>query len=235
MKKIEFKWLCRVSGVGLRRRWGVGGITLLLLVGFRANIASAQATQTTTPVQRPGQFPPPVEDTNRPAGITQNPTRPNSWSDTQGRSYTRSGVGTWTSYDESKANPYPLPDPLVLKNGQPVKDAETWWNQRRPEILEAFRTEIYGRIPENTPKVTWEVTATDTNAAGGIAMKKIVIGHIDNARYPRTNPSIHLTIYTPSKATEPAIGEKFGIAIPLSPATVHCCTPPAAKTRAPSG
>src|SRR5947207_1638694 len=36
------------------------------------------------------------------------------------------------NYDESKANPFPdLPDPLLLKNGQKVTDAQTWWDKRR--------------------------------------------------------------------------------------------------------
>src|SRR5271154_6332418 len=65
------------------------------------------------------------------------------------------------NYDESKANPYPnLPDPLVLNNGKKVTSAKTWWNNRRPEIVEMFDREIYGRVPKNTPKVRWEVTAT---------------------------------------------------------------------------
>ncbi len=59
------------------------------------------------------------------------------------------------NYDESKANPYPnLPDPLTLKNGRRGTTAEMWWKQRRPEIVEDFDREIYGRVPENTPKVT---------------------------------------------------------------------------------
>src|SRR5690348_18324564 len=62
------------------------------------------------------------------------------------------------NYDESKANPYPnLPDPLVLKNGKRVTTAEEWWNQRRPEIVEDFDGEVYGRVPKDAPKVTWEV------------------------------------------------------------------------------
>ncbi len=153
--------------------------------------------------QATAQLPPPEADTNRPAGLTQNPTRPNSWSDAQGRNYTRSGVGTWTSYDDTKASLYPLPDPLVLKNGQPVKDAATWWNQRRPEILEDFRAEMYGRIPDNTPKVTWEVTGTNTNAVGGLAIKKTIVGHIDNSRYSTANPGIHITLFTPANAQGP--------------------------------
>jgi len=51
--------------------------------------------------------------------------------------------------------------------------------------------------------VTWEVTATDTNAAGGLAIKKTVVGHIDNSRYPAANPSIHITMFTPVNAKGP--------------------------------
>jgi len=59
------------------------------------------------------------------------------------------------NYDESKAHPYPnLPDPLLLKNGQKVTSPEAWWNLRRPEIVEDFDREIYGRVPKITPKVT---------------------------------------------------------------------------------
>ena len=33
------------------------------------------------------------------------------------------------------------------------------WPARRAEIQEDFEREVYGRIPANMPKVTWEVTA----------------------------------------------------------------------------
>src|SRR6059036_1516978 len=83
------------------------------------------------------------------------------------------------NYDESKANPYPnLPDPLVLKNGQKVTTAEMWWDQRRAEIVQDFDNEIYGRVPQETPKVNWEVTSTtmDTNGDVPIVTKKL-LGH----------------------------------------------------------
>src|SRR5437667_4508208 len=60
--------------------------------------------------------------------------------------------------DEAKANPYPTPpDPLVLKNGDRVTSAEMWLNKRRPEIVEDFDREIYGRVPTNVPPVKWEL------------------------------------------------------------------------------
>src|ERR1700726_813025 len=75
----------------------------------------------------------------------------------------------YANYDESKANPYPtLPDPLTLKNGQKVTTAGTWWKQRRPEIVEDFDREIYGRVPKDTPKVKWEVTATTKETVGDV-------------------------------------------------------------------
>ena len=55
--------------------------------------------------------------------------------------------------DESKANPYPrLPDPLVCRDGKRVTTAKTWWASRRPQILADFDREVYGRVPERTPK-----------------------------------------------------------------------------------
>ncbi|HXN47200.1 MAG TPA: hypothetical protein VN893_11205, partial [Bryobacteraceae bacterium] len=51
------------------------------------------------------------------------------------------------NYDEAKVPKYTLPDPLVLRNGERVRDAKTWREQRRPEILELYRSEFFGRSP----------------------------------------------------------------------------------------
>jgi hypothetical protein len=109
------------------------------------------------------------------------------------------------NYDESKANPYPnLPDPLVLKNGKRVETAKTWWEQRRPEIVEDFDREIYGRVPEKTPAVKWEVVSTtrEMNGDAPILTKKLV-GHADNSSYPLVSVDILLTLSTPVKAPGP--------------------------------
>ena len=37
------------------------------------------------------------------------------------------------NYDEAQAGTYTLPDPLVLINGQHVRDAGAWYKKRRPE------------------------------------------------------------------------------------------------------
>jgi len=109
------------------------------------------------------------------------------------------------NYDESKANPYPnLPDPLLLKNGQKVTTAETWWKQRRPEIVEDFDREIYGRVPKDTPKVNWEVTSTTRGTNGDVpVITKRLVGHVDNSSYPPVSVNIQLTLTTPANATGP--------------------------------
>ena len=47
-------------------------------------------------------------------------------------------AGIPVNYDESKVGSYTLPDPLVLANGKPVRDAKTWTEKRRPEIVRLF-------------------------------------------------------------------------------------------------
>ena len=109
------------------------------------------------------------------------------------------------NYNESKANPYPnLPNALVLKNGKPVTTAKMWWHQRRPEIAEDFDREIYGRMPQHTPGVKWEVISTTPETKGSIpVITKKLIGHVDNSSYPLVNVDIELTLITPAKATGP--------------------------------
>jgi hypothetical protein len=110
-----------------------------------------------------------------------------------------------TNLDEAKANPYPkLPDPLVCKDGTKVTTAEQWWKKRRPEIVEDFDREVYGRVPKETPKVKWEVTATDKQSVGDVpVVTRRLVGHVDNSAYPAIKVDIQLTLTTPEKATGP--------------------------------
>lgn len=109
------------------------------------------------------------------------------------------------NHDEAKANPHPdLPDPLVLKDGGRVTSAGLWWQRRRPEIVEEFDREIYGRIPEETPEVDWGVTGTSRETIGDVSVvEKTLVGHVDNSSYPPIAVDIQRTLTTPAAATGP--------------------------------
>jgi hypothetical protein len=115
---------------------------------------------------------------------------------------TNKQASNYANYDETKANPYPnLPDPLVLKNGKRVTKAKDWWNRRRPEIVEDFDREVYGRVPKITPKVRWQVTDTTKEMKGGIpVVTKQLVGHVDNSLYPLITVDIQATLTTPEEA-----------------------------------
>ena len=124
----------------------------------------------------------------------------------------------YANYDESKANPYPnLPDPLVLNNGKKVTSAKVWWNQRRPEIVERFDREIYGRVPKNVPKVKWEVARTKNEMNGDIpVITKELNGHVDNSSYPEVVVDIRVSLSTPADAKGPVpVIMEFGGGAPI--------------------
>ena len=52
-----------------------------------------------------------------------------------------------TNYDEAKVGDYTLPNPLVCTDGSRVTNSESWTQKRRPEILELYRENIFGRSP----------------------------------------------------------------------------------------
>jgi hypothetical protein len=109
------------------------------------------------------------------------------------------------NYDETTANPFPnLPDVLTLKNGKKVTTAKAWWNQRRPEIVEDFEREVLGRIPNNVPRVTWEVMKTAESKVGDHpVIGKQLLGHVDNSSYPDIQVNIQMTLVLPADAKGP--------------------------------
>ena len=110
------------------------------------------------------------------------------------------------NYDPAKANPYPdLPDPLILKSGEKVTTAESWWKQRRPEIIEDFEREVYGRVPKDVPKVTWTIATQATDRVVGElpVVAKQLVGHVDNAACPAITVDLQMTLVTPADAQGP--------------------------------
>ena len=106
------------------------------------------------------------------------------------------------NYDEAKANPYPkLPALMVTNSGAKVTTADQWWKVRRPEILEIFDREVYGRVPANVPPVRWYVMEEVEDVVGTtpVLVKKLV-GHVDNSAAPNLNVDIMMTVTTPLSA-----------------------------------
>jgi hypothetical protein len=115
------------------------------------------------------------------------------------------------NYDEAKVPAYTLPDPLVLADGTPVKDAATWRAQRRPEILQLFATQMFGKLPEKKlDTIKYEVLDDTPDALGGLARRQQVAvlftGQADG-------PKMEILIYTPAKSEGPVpcfLGLNFG-------------------------
>ena len=154
-------------------------------------------------VTEASNLPPEETDPKRPTELIRPPNNPHGWTDAAGHFVVRSSWGNWINYDLAKADVGPVPDSLLLKNGQRVTDATMWWKLRRPEIAGDFAREIYGQIPSNTPKITWEIVETNPNAQTGKMRTKTIVGHVDNARFPAASPAILLTLNLPADAKGP--------------------------------
>ena len=109
-------------------------------------------------------------------------------------------AGIPVNYDEAKVGTYSLPDPLRLNNGKPVRDVKTWYSKRRPEIVEMFETQQYGRAPGRPADESFEMVDPGTPALNGKALRKQVTIYLDR---DKTGPSIDLLIYLPAAATKP--------------------------------
>ena len=105
-----------------------------------------------------------------------------------------------TNYDEARVPKYTLPDPLTLKNGERVRDARTWQSRRRPEILELYRTEVFGHSPAKPARLNFEVMSAGQQALGGKAVRKLVRVCFSASK---DGPKMDVLLYLPAAATKP--------------------------------
>lgn len=101
------------------------------------------------------------------------------------------------NYDEAKVGTYTLPDPLVLDNGKPVRNATTWFKSRRPEIIRLFEENQHGRAPDRPSAMTFDVFDRGTPALGGKAVRRQVTIHFTS---DKSGPKADVVLYLPAAA-----------------------------------
>lgn len=137
-----------------------------------------------------------------------------------GRDPNNSDESRHPNYDELIANPYVhYPNPLVTFDGKVIKGAKDWQEVRRPELVSYFEDEIYGRIPENVPAVTWRVVKEDKVDMDGIAcINRTLAGVVDNSSCPSIKVEIQASVVYPEGAKNIPVIMEFGYMLfPPSP------------------
>lgn len=100
-----------------------------------------------------------------------------------------------TNFSEEKVPAYKLPDLFTSTTGIKITSPDLWNNIRRPEILELFRRNVFGRVPSTPYNEEFKVVSLDTNAMEGFAtLKQVDIIISVNVK----SLIIHLTVFVPN-------------------------------------
>src|SRR5215475_2787199 len=109
-------------------------------------------------------------------------------------------AGIPVNYDESRVGAYNLPDPLKLNNGDPARDAKTWLQKRRPEIVRLFEENQFGRSPGRPAGMSFDVFDKGAPALDGKAIREQVTVYFSR---DKAGPKMDLLIYLPAGARKP--------------------------------
>lgn len=105
------------------------------------------------------------------------------------------------NYDESKVGSYTLPDVLESLDKKKITSAKSWEDVRRPQILDLFSEQVYGKTPKSFDDINFRVTNQDGKVMGGKATLKEVDITI---REKSDSVTIHLVMFVPNSVTKPA-------------------------------
>lgn len=102
------------------------------------------------------------------------------------------------NYTEARVGDYHLPDPLVLASGERVRDAEIWYQKRRPELLRLFEEHQFGRCPGRPEDLRFNVFEEGTLTLGGLARRKqVTVSFTAEA----SGPQMDVLVYQPVEAS----------------------------------
>jgi hypothetical protein len=88
------------------------------------------------------------------------------------------------------------PDPLRMDNGDPVTTTAEWEDRRRPELLAAFRQDVYGQGLPDSPDESFEVTSKDFPRATRKTIEVTVAG-------PEGTGGFEVTLFVPKTGGKP--------------------------------
>jgi PelA/Pel-15E family pectate lyase len=106
-----------------------------------------------------------------------------------------------TISDESKVAPYTLPDPLICQDGTAVENARQWWEKRRPETLNLFAEQIYGRTLLDRPESLKFVVLEEQKLARGGRATRLRIAALFEGK--DTGRKMEILLYLPNDVQKP--------------------------------
>lgn len=94
------------------------------------------------------------------------------------------------------------PNPLILQNGEAVRNADQFTRERRPELLKLFAENLYGFTPTTALKERFTVDSVDQHALHGLAIRKEITLHLGNAGHAPEH-LVRILLYLPTKQDHP--------------------------------
>jgi hypothetical protein len=113
---------------------------------------------------------------------------------------TRVVAGFPVNYEEDSVGSYILPDLFTMRNGDKVKDAKTWMEKRRPEIVKLFEENQFGKMPPRPSEMHFDIFDKGTLVLNGKAIRKQVRVYFTKD----TSYKMDLLIYLPASTTKPS-------------------------------
>lgn len=78
------------------------------------------------------------------------------------------------NYDETKVPKFILPDVLTTFSGETIADTQQWKEKRRPEIVQFFEKQVYGKVPGKLDEFSFKLVEQSDGAFNGKARRKQV-------------------------------------------------------------
>ena len=104
------------------------------------------------------------------------------------------------NYYEDKVPNFTLPVILTSKDGLEIASSDLWNKIRRPEILELFRKNIFGRVPDTKYSETFKLLSLDSSVFERTATQKEILISIESGGKLL---SFNLTLFTPNNVKQP--------------------------------